>query len=89
MIHHRGGPLLDGLENPFQATRYHSLVIKPESLPKEFEATAWSEEPNGGREIMAISHREYPVFGLQFHPESFLTHVGEEILRRFLAVGAS
>lgn len=86
MIHHRGGRLLEGLENPFQATRYHSLVIQPDTLPAELEAVAWSEEPHGGREIMAIEHREYPLFGVQFHPESFLTHSGAALLRRFLQI---
>jgi anthranilate synthase/aminodeoxychorismate synthase-like glutamine amidotransferase len=86
MIHHEGSPLLAGLENPFQATRYHSLVIQPDSLPQELEVTAWSVGHNGQREIMAIAHREYPVVGLQFHPESFLTHSGTDILQNFLRI---
>jgi anthranilate synthase component 2 len=86
MIHHEGSGLFEGLANPFQATRYHSLVIQPNTLPAEFEVTAWSEEPGGYREIMAIAHREHPLFGVQFHPESFLTYDGYEILRRFLKV---
>jgi anthranilate synthase/aminodeoxychorismate synthase-like glutamine amidotransferase len=85
-IYHAGGPLLAGLANPFTATRYHSLVIAPETLPPEFEVTAWSELPGGDREIMAVQHRQWPLFGLQFHPESFLTFDGTEMLRRFLAV---
>jgi len=85
-IHYTESRLLAGLENPFQATRYHSLLIQPETLPDELVMTAWSEEPEGNRAIMAIEHREYPLFGLQFHPESFLTHAGTEILRRFLQV---
>ncbi|MEM6329525.1 MAG: aminodeoxychorismate/anthranilate synthase component II [Planctomycetota bacterium] len=85
-IHHEGGRLLEGLENPFQATRYHSLVIQPDTLPAELRVTAWAEEPHGGREIMAIEHREHPLFGVQFHPESFLTHEGAPLLQRFLAV---
>jgi len=85
-IHYDESRLLAGLENPFQATRYHSLLIQPETLPDELVMTAWSEEPGGDRAIMAIEHREYPLFGLQFHPESFLTHVGTEILRQFLQV---
>ncbi len=84
--HHQGGPLFEGLDNPFQATRYHSLLIQPDTLPDELEVTAWCVDPDGQREIMAISHREYPLFGLQFHPESFLTHAGTEILRQFLLV---
>jgi anthranilate synthase component 2 len=84
-IHHDGKGLFAELDNPFQATRYHSLVIKPETLPAEFEVTAWAEEPGGYREIMGIAHREYPMYGVQFHPESFLTHSGYDILRAFLA----
>jgi anthranilate synthase component 2 len=86
LIHHNGSVLFAGLENPFQATRYHSLVIQPESLPDELEVTAWSDSPSGEREIMAVAHRKYPLFGVQFHPESFLTHAGRDILRNFLAV---
>jgi anthranilate synthase/aminodeoxychorismate synthase-like glutamine amidotransferase len=85
-IFHSGGPLLAGLANPFTATRYHSLVIAPQTLPHELTVTAWSELPGGEREIMAVEHREWPLFGVQFHPESFLTHDGTEMLRRFLAV---
>jgi anthranilate synthase component 2 len=85
MIYHNGRGLFAGLDNPFQATRYHSLVIKPETLPEDFEVTAWSDNPDGGREIMAVAHRQFPLFGVQFHPESFLTHSGYDILRAFLA----
>ncbi len=85
-IHHEGGRLLEGIENPFQATRYHSLVIQPDTLPDQLRAVAWAEEPHGGREIMAIEHRDQPLFGVQFHPESFLTHRGTQLLNRFLAV---
>jgi anthranilate synthase component 2 len=87
-IHHDNRDLFAGLENPFVATRYHSLVIKPDTLPAELEACAWSDEPGGYREIMAVRHRRFPLWGLQFHPESFLTECGVEILRRFLAVRA-
>jgi anthranilate synthase component 2 len=86
MIHHNLSTLFAGIESPFQATRYHSLVIQPDTLSNEFRITAWSEEPGGYREIMGIEHREYPLFGVQFHPESFLTHSGYDILRHFLAV---
>ncbi|NOY40398.1 MAG: aminodeoxychorismate/anthranilate synthase component II [Planctomycetes bacterium] len=86
MIHHDGSSLLAGLDDPFQATRYHSLVIQPDSLPDDLRVTAWSEAPDGEREIMAIAHREFPVFGLQFHPESFLTHAGTNILQNFLRI---
>jgi anthranilate synthase/aminodeoxychorismate synthase-like glutamine amidotransferase len=85
-IHHTGEGLFAGIENPMQATRYHSLVIDPETLSDEFVVTAWANEPHGGREIMAIQHRELPLYGVQFHPESFLTHRGFDLLRAFLAV---
>ncbi|MEM9660197.1 MAG: anthranilate/aminodeoxychorismate synthase component II, partial [Planctomycetota bacterium] len=64
----------------------HSLVIKPDTLPRDFEVVAWSDNPHGGREIMAIQHQDLPVFGLQFHPESFLTHVGVDMLRAFVEI---
>lgn len=86
MIHHRGEGILKGIDNPFQATRYHSLVVRAGTLSDEFEVSAWSEEPDGRQEIMGIAHRSAPLFGLQFHPESFLTHVGSDILRNFLAI---
>jgi len=79
--------------NPFQATRYHSLVIDPPTLPRDFEVDAWSTTTDGGQEgmdvgeIMAIRHRTLPVYGVQFHPESFLTPAGHDILRAFLATG--
>ncbi|MEN0110033.1 MAG: aminodeoxychorismate/anthranilate synthase component II [Planctomycetota bacterium] len=94
-VHHEGSRLLEGLSNPFQATRYHSLVIRPDTLPDELRVTAWCDDPtasgngtNGAtdRVIMAVEHREWPLFGVQFHPESFLTHEGTDLLRRFLAV---
>ncbi len=85
-IHHDNQGLFEGLENPFRATRYHSLVIDPPTLSDQFEVTAWAEEADGARVIMGIRHKKYPVFGLQFHPESFLTDVGPILLERFLAV---
>jgi para-aminobenzoate synthetase component II len=84
-IHHDNQGLFEGLENPLEATRYHSLVIKPDTLHPDFIVCAWSDAPDGTREIMGIRHRRYPVFGLQFHPESFLTHSGTKLLERFLA----
>jgi len=86
LIHHNGGALFAGLENPFQATRYHSLLIQPDTMPEELEVTAWCEAPDGSKEIMGVSHRELPLYGLQFHPESFLTHAGTDILQNFLQV---
>ncbi|RMF98592.1 MAG: aminodeoxychorismate/anthranilate synthase component II [Planctomycetota bacterium] len=88
MIHHDGTALFEGVENPFQATRYHSLIVEPDTLPDEFIVNAWSETPDGEREIMGIRHTSYPLFGLQFHPESFLTHVGHQLLEQFLKQSA-
>ena len=83
-IHHDGRGLFVGLPNPFTATRYHSLVIQPETLRDDFEITAWADAPGGEREIMGVRHREFPLEGVQFHPESFLTECGHDLLRRFL-----
>jgi anthranilate synthase/aminodeoxychorismate synthase-like glutamine amidotransferase len=82
-IRHTGTGIFTGLPSPFTATRYHSLVIAPESLPGELEVTAWSEEG----EIMAVQHRQFPVTGVQFHPESVLTEYGYRMLDRFLTGG--
>jgi anthranilate synthase/aminodeoxychorismate synthase-like glutamine amidotransferase len=84
LVFHDNRGLYAGLENPFQATRYHSLVIQPGTLSDDFEVCAWCDAPDGSQEIMAIRHRRYPLHGVQFHPESFLTHHGIELLRRFL-----
>jgi anthranilate synthase/aminodeoxychorismate synthase-like glutamine amidotransferase len=79
-IHHQDSGIFAGLPNPFLATRYHSLVIAPGSLPPELRVIATSEDG----EIMAVEHREHPVIGLQFHPESVLTEHGYRLLARFL-----
>ncbi len=83
-IYHNGCELFEGLPNPFIATRYHSLVIDPPSLPDCFEVCAWSFLPDGEREIMGIRHKTFPLYGVQFHPESFLTEHGPTILANFL-----
>jgi len=83
-IHHDDRGLFAGLSNPLIATRYHSLVIEPGTLSDDFEVSAWCDAPDGGREIMGIRHRRHPLVGWQFHPESFLTDCGSELLRRFL-----
>ena len=88
-IMHAGKGLFEGLTSPLEATRYHSLVIEPSSLPREFDVDAWSHAPDGSREIMAIRHRTMPVFGVQFHPESFLTPSGYDLLRLFLESGSA
>ena len=86
-IHHTGENLFAGLPNPLTATRYHSLVVQPGTLSDDFKITAWSEMPDGRQEIMAIAHLRLPLFGVQFHPESFLTEHGSAMLENFLAVG--
>jgi anthranilate synthase component 2 len=74
-----------GIGGPFQATRYHSLVIEKATAPPALEVTAWTEKtPGAVDEIMAVRHREIPVEGVQFHPESILTEHGHEMLRNFL-----
>ncbi len=84
-IHHADTGVFSDLSNPFQATRYHSLVIEQETLPECLEVTAWTQRPDGGRdEIMGVRHREWPVQGVQFHPESILTEHGHRLLRNFL-----
>jgi len=83
-IHHDNEGMFAGLPNPFIATRYHSLVIQPDTLSADFKVTAWADGPDGEPEIMAVRHRTWPLYGWQFHPESFLTEVGPELLRRFI-----
>ncbi len=85
MIYHSGSSVFRGLDVPFEATRYHSLVIDKGSLPECLEVTAWTVRPNGKRdEIMGVRHKEFAVEGVQFHPESILTQYGHELLRNFL-----
>ncbi len=84
-IHHRGEGVFRGLSEPFEATRYHSLVVARESLPPSLEITAWTETETGEvDEIMGLRHRELAVEGVQFHPESILTDHGHDLLRNFL-----
>ena len=87
-IHHDGRGVFAGLENPFIATRYHSLAVPAESLPDELELCAWTDDADHPREVMGFRHREYPVHGVQFHPESFLTGEGIKLLMNFLKLPA-
>jgi anthranilate synthase/aminodeoxychorismate synthase-like glutamine amidotransferase len=80
MIHHDGKTIFAGLPNPFEATRYHSLIIKRETLPSVLEVTAWTED----NVIMGVRHKQFKVEGVQFHPESILTGAGKDLLRNFL-----
>ena len=84
-VRHRSVGVFAGLDNPFQATRYHSLVVDPGSLPAELEVTAETDEGV----IMGLRHRRLPVEGVQFHPESILTEPGRDLLRNFLATAAA
>ena len=85
-IEHTGSGLFAGLPSPFPAMRYHSLVVEPSTLPRELEITAWSADRPAGNEIMGLEHREHPVFGVQFHPESVGTEVGRTLLSNFVAL---
>ena len=85
LIHHNGNGVLQGLEKPFTATRYHSLVIDKAALPDCLEVTAWTEDDQGNiEEIMGVRHLEMAVEGVQFHPESILSEHGHQLLENFL-----
>lgn len=84
-IRHEGRGVFAGLPDGYEATRYHSLVVEKSSLPAELEITAWTENDDGSfEEIMGLRHREFPVEGVQFHPESILTEHGHALLKNFL-----
>ncbi len=80
MVHHDGRGVFHGLPNPFEAIRYHSLAVHPDSLPDSLEVSAWTDDGT----IMGLRHREHPVEGVQFHPESIMTAVGKDLLRNYL-----
>lgn len=80
MIYHRDDPLFSGVPSPFEATRYHSLIVEEDSLPDSLMVTAFTDQG----EIMALRHKQFPVVGVQFHPESILTAYGPRILRNFI-----
>ncbi len=84
-IRHNGSALFAGIASPFTATRYHSLIIRRDTCPKDLEITAETDEG----EIMAVAHRQHPVWGVQFHPESILTECGKRLLTNFLDAGAA
>ena len=81
-IHHNGTSVFKGVPSPFEATRYHSLIVKRETLPECLEITAWTAED----EIMGLRHKQHPVHGVQFHPESILTQEGMHLLKNFLSL---
>jgi len=80
MIYHNNKDIFRGLPNPFEATRYHSLLVERNSLPEDLEITAWTKE----KEIMGLKHKKYPLWGVQFHPESILTKRGMDLLSNFV-----
>ena len=81
-IHHDGTGLFEGIANPFNATRYHSLAVERETLPDDLHVDAWTEDG----EIMGLRHKERPIFGLQFHPESIASENGHALIDRFLKI---
>jgi len=83
LVHHKSEGVMAGLPNPFSAIRYHSLAVSPEGLPDCLEVTAWTDDGT----VMGLRHRQHPVEGVQFHPESFMTPVGKDLLRNFLKKG--
>ena len=86
MVHHQDKGVFRGLNNPFQATRYHSLVIECATLPECLEITAWTEDKDGNLdEIMGVRHKNLTIEGVQFHPESIMTEQGHDLLRNFLS----
>ena len=85
MVHHNNAGIFRNIENPFEATRYHSLVIEQQSLPNCLEVTAWTANDDGSiDEIMGVRHKEFAIEGMQFHPESILTTQGHALLKNFL-----
>jgi anthranilate synthase component 2 len=85
-IHHHGVGVFAGLPSPIQATRYHSLIVLKKDLPDCLEVTAWTEIDGEIDEIMGVRHRQHPVEGVQFHPESIMTPAGKDLLRNFVAL---
>ena len=85
LVTHQGTGVLEGLPEPFTATRYHSLIVAGEGFPQDLEVTAWTERDGGARdEVMGLKHKSLPLEGVQFHPESILTEHGHDMLRNFL-----
>ncbi|QDV28954.1 Anthranilate synthase component 2 [Planctopirus ephydatiae] len=83
-VHHKGEGLFADLPNPMTCTRYHSLIVPEATLSTDLEVTAWVEDPGHPREVMGLRHKTYPIHGVQFHPESFLTQGGIDLLKNFL-----
>jgi anthranilate synthase/aminodeoxychorismate synthase-like glutamine amidotransferase len=83
-VQHDGKTIFAGLPSPMTATRYHSLIVREEDLPKDLEVSAWTREKDGSRTVMGLRHRQFPVEGVQFHPESVLTREGKKLVENFL-----
>jgi anthranilate synthase/aminodeoxychorismate synthase-like glutamine amidotransferase len=86
-VHHDGKTIFSGLPSPMTATRYHSLIVQEKSLPRDLEISAYATENGGSRVIMGFRHREFPIEGVQFHPESVLTVEGKKLISNFLQMG--
>ena len=84
-VQHDGKTIFRGLASPMTATRYHSLIVREENLPEELEVSAWTSDGNISRTIMGLRHKQFPIEGVQFHPESVLTTEGKHLIRNFLA----
>jgi anthranilate synthase/aminodeoxychorismate synthase-like glutamine amidotransferase len=87
-IHHDAKGVFAGLANPFIATRYHSLVVRPDKGHDDLEVCSWTSDAGQEREVMGVRHRRFPIHGVQFHPESFLTDAGIDLLKNFLKIRA-
>ena len=85
-VKHDGRTVFKDLESPFTATRYHSLIVQEQDLPAELEVSAWTTEPDGSKTIMGLRHKQAPVEGVQFHPESVLTGEGKKLIKNFLQI---
>ena len=85
-VRHSGDELFDGIPTPFRVNRYHSLVSDPDALPDVLEPIAWSEDPQDGVEVQAMRHRDRPLWGVQFHPESLFSEHGKRLLDNFLTI---
>ena len=88
-VEHDGKTIFRGLTSPMTATRYHSLIVAEDDLPKELEVSAWTSDKDGTRVIMGLRHRKFPVEGVQFHPESVLTEEGKKLVANFLRIAVA
>ena len=87
-VEHDGRTIFRGLDSPMTATRYHSLIVREEGLPRDLEVSAWTTDKDGTRVIMGLRHRKFPVEGVQFHPESVLTNSGKQLIANFLKISS-